>query len=375
MVGRVYANKFRQKRNKVNLKTTFLLILGFLFLLAQSSCSAQVAIEPTTTAALTPILESTNINTLAPTSTPTARASLTLIQTPDDTRQIRHSTVVANQTAEQAANLKPWSEQETQIAQFPSICEDINSVSSNISPDGKWFAASCGYKKNQTLTVQSKDGTKWILDFNDFVSSKTPEGVMGLLSPKFWSPEGNYLFFTIGLGYDGGGNYCFPYDRGSYGLFRLNLSTGSWSTVIPTTDSFPGYEIEFSPTGRRYGITLNGVMIVDLRTDKSIQIETDGTIERLRWSPNGKYLAYSLAKCDDEKVISSSVYIWDATTNQTEVLFKMDGVILKPESWIDNSTLRIIEERISDLNSLYTIYEYGIEPKNLLFTGTATPYP
>lgn len=359
----------------MNSKITFLFILGFIFILSQDACSAQVAIEPTITATLTPITEPTNINTITPTLTPTVRANFTLIPTTDATQQTWHSTAVAIQTAERAAYLESWSEQETQIAQFPSICKDINSVSSNISPDGKWFAASCGYKRNQTLTVQSKDGTKWVLDFKDFVSSQTPDGVMGSLRPKFWSPEGNYLFFTIGLGYDGGGNYCFPYDRGSYGLFRLDLSTGSWSTVIPSTDSFPGYEIEFSPTGRRYVITQNGVMIVDLQTGKSTQIETEGTIERLIWSANGKYLAYSLAKCDDEKVISSSVYIWDATTNQTKVLFKLDEVILKPESWIDNSTLRIIGERIINLNSLYTIYEYGIEPINLLFTGTTTPYP
>jgi hypothetical protein len=352
---------------------TFLFILGFLFLLSQSACGAQVSIEPTTTATFTKTPNP--IKTLTPTSTPTLGASLTSSPTVDSTQQTWHATAVAIQTAERLESMQSWDAKETQIAQFPTTCDDLNFYSSKISPDGQWFAASCGYKRNQTLRVLSIDGIKWVLDFEDFLSPESPDGISGALNPEFWSPEGNYLYFRIELGYSGGGNDCFPRERGAYGLFRLNLANGSWATVIPSTNSFPGYDIKFSPTGRRYAITLNGVIITDLQTGESTKMATNGTVEKLSWSPDGKQLAYSTASCDDEKVQSSSVYIWDSTTNQVQILLEMDEIILTPELWVDTSTLRIIGEEIKGLDSFYTIYEYSIEPQKLLFTGTATPNP
>lgn len=357
-------------------KRTFLfIIIGFLFLFAQTACSAQVSREPTATATLTktPNL----ITTLTPTLTPTFRASFTPTPTEDATQQTWRSTALAIQTEARATSMQSWYAKETQVAEFFIDCERVNSYSSNISPNGKWFAASCDDKENSTLVVQNKEGTKWVLEFKEFLSKDSPEGMWGAVSPKFWSPDGSYLYFTIGLGYSGGGNYCFPqpWDRGDYGLFRLDLLKGIWSTIIPSTAFFPGYEIIFSPTGRRFAISLNGVTIADLNTGENIQLGVNGIIERMSWSPDGKYLAYASAICDDEKIISSSIYIWDTTTSQFQILFEVDKMILRPESWISNSTLRIAGEEIIGFDSAYTIYEYNIEPRGLLLSGTETPNP
>lgn len=351
-----------------------LLVIVFL----QTSCTSQRVTEPIMTIAptetLTP-LEPTA--TLVPTSTQVLTASLTPIPTIDSTKQAWHATAIAIQATERAVSQQARDEKETQIAQFSIDCESINSYPSSISPDGKWFAASCGGKRDQKLVVQNTEGTKWILEFKDFLSPESPDEMPGSLAPKFWSLDGEYLYFTIGLGYSGGGDYCFPGhgDYGDYGLFRLNLKKGLWATVIPSTDSFPGYEIEFSPTGRRYAITTDGVRITDLQTGEVTKIETNATIERLSWSPDGKYLAYSVASCDEQSVISSSTYVWDTSTNQSQIVFKTDGIVLRPESWENNSMLRIIGEEILGGDAFYTIYEYDIQQGDLLFTGTATPYP
>jgi len=199
---------------------------------------------------------------------------------------------------------------------------------------------------------------------------------MGGLYPKFWSPDGEYLYFTSGIGYDGGGDDCFPSSRGHYGLFRINLKTGSWTTLIPPTDSFPGYGIEFSLTGRRYAATIDGVMMTDLNNGDVATINVSGIVEGLSWSPDGVHLAYSVASCGEQSVQSSSVYVRDALTNQTQMLFvATDGTLLKPEAWIDNSTLRIEGGKRVDLDMLYTVYLYDITQNSLLFTNTATPSP
>lgn len=100
----------------------------------------------------------------------------------------------------------------TKVAQFPSGCEGVDSHATEISPDGNWLAISCGYTRNQTLVVQNKEGIKWVLDYKKFLSPDilqygTP---MGGLYPKFWSLDGGYLYFILQIGYDGGGDDCFP---------------------------------------------------------------------------------------------------------------------------------------------------------------------
>lgn len=359
----------------MNAKTALLCIIVLLFSFVQNACGTQISIEPTTTVTYTESPE--QVNTSTPTPTPTLSASITMSPTVDATQQTWRATAVAIQTAVRAASIQSWDAKETQVADFSIDCDHVNFYSSNISPNGKWFAASCDDKANSTLLVQNKEGIKWVLEFSNFVSKESPEGISGSIEPKFWSTDGNYLYFTIGLGYSGGGNYCFPHpeDVGDYGLFRLNLKTGSWVAIVPATDSFPGYEIEFSPTGRRYAITINGVTVTDLQTGKTINIETNQAIERLGWSPDGKYLAYSVASCDEQSVLSSSLSVWDALANQTQTILNTDGTILRPEFWLDNSTLRITEEKISDSVTFYTIFEYNILQGNMVFTGTATPYP
>jgi hypothetical protein len=351
-----------------------ILLLGIIFL--QTACSSQNAIEPTIAITSTKsLVPPDQTATPAPTSTPTLLASLTPMPPIDSTQQTWQSTAVAIRKTENAITQQAVNDRETQIAEFSITCEDTSSNSTNVSPDGNWITASCGYKRDQTLIVQNTNGTKWVLDFKDFLSSETPEEIMGLLHPKFWDPASNYLFFTTELGYDGGGDYCFPQNRGDYGLFRLNVKNGEWATLIPATDSFPGYEIEFSPTGRRYAITLDGVMITDLQTGKISKIETNAVVERMVWSPDGTYLAYSLANCDEQNILSSTTYIWDASTNRVQVILETKGKMLSPESWIDNSTLRIIGKEISGLDWIYTVYDYDIAQRDLIFTGTTTPNP
>jgi len=349
-------------------RRSYFIVLLIFTLLILTACISQPATEsimPTPSDTFESLQPTT---AAAPTLTPTLMASLTPTPTIES-----YVTAIAIEK-EDVLNAETPDQKQTQIAEFSIDCEQMDEYTntSRISPDGNWLAVTCGYKRGM-LIVKSKSGTKWVLDFKNFLSPEGPQEIPGSLIPKFWSPEGNYLFFITTLGYSGGGNFCFPEERGDYGLFRLNLSTGSWSTLIPPTD-FPGYEIEFSPTGRRYAITYDGLMITDFRTSKVTKISVDGVIEKLLWSSDGTHLAYSVARCDDDSIIASSVYIWDSATDEAQILFKRDHIILKPEVWINSSKLKMIGAELYYFNFLYTIYEFDTETKNLLFTETATPY-
>lgn len=271
----------------------------------------------------------------------------------------------------------------TQIAQFPPACENTHSNMDDISPDGKWMASSCGYNRDQGLVVQNREGTKWVLAYKDFLNPdivQSGEVPIGTLYPRFWSPDGVYLYFITAIGYSGGGDQCFTRAVGDYGLFRLDLKNGTWMTLIPPIDIPFGFGVSFSSTGRRYAanMNLNGIiMITDLKTGEVSRINLDGTIEDVMWSPDGTQLAFTVASCDAKQgtVQSSSVYVWDALKNEKRILFTTNEMVLRPEVWLDNSTFRVIGEKFADGNTVYTIYVFDVVQNTVTFTGTATPHP
>lgn len=256
------------------------------------------------------------------------------------------------------------------------VCEEFDANAggySRISPDGKWFATSCGSKRNQTLVVQNQEGIKWVFQFADFLSSGLEE-MPGNFNIVAWSLDGQFLYFTKSLGYSGGGNQCFP-GHGDYGLYRVHLETGTVKTLIASRDDlFPGDEITFSPSGQYYAVDTGGVIITNLVTGKVTIIDTSGVME-MSWSPDGRFLAYSIASCGEAFVESSSIYVWDSSADQTHTLFSTKEMLLMPQSWIDNSTLRFKGEKWVDTDVLYTIFEYDLIGDTMTFTGTATPYP
>lgn len=265
---------------------------------------------------------------------------------------------------------------EATLEAFSNLCDEFETDSSQyvqISPDGKWGSISCGYKRNQTLIVQSQDGVKWVFDFTDFIDPSL-EGGMGKFTPLAWSPDNKFLYFTKLIGYSGGGNQCFP-GGGVYGLYRLHLETGTLVTFISSDGlQFPGDEIRFSPTNEYYAIDRDGVTIKNLMSGKETKIDVSGVME-MSWSPDGNFLAFSVASCGEALVESSSIFVWNSSTNQTQVLFSTKEMLLRPQSWIDNSKLRFEDETWVGNNNAYTIFEYDVTENEMMFSGTATPRP
>jgi Tol biopolymer transport system component len=264
---------------------------------------------------------------------------------------------------------------EATLEAFSTLCDEFETDSSRyakLSPDGKWVSISCGYKRNQTLLVQNQEGIMWIFDFTDFIDPSL-EGGMGSFTPLAWSLDNRFLYFTKVLGYSGGGNQCFP-GHGVYGLYRLHLETGTLITLIPSDDRFPGDEIRFSPKNDYYAIDKDGIQITNLITGTVTKLDVSGVME-MSWSPDGNFLAFSVAKCGEDFVESSSVYVWDSSTKQTQVLFSSEEMLLIPRSWINNSLLGFEGEKWVDNDYLYTIFEYDIKSSTIIFSGTATPRP
>jgi WD40 repeat protein len=356
-------------RNKVKAVFIFGILVSIL-----AACSGKVTTVPSPTLApmvATATLSPVELISVSFTPSATRTPIFTLSPTPDSTQQTWHSTAVAIANTERAMDEQRGAFMETQIAQFSVTCDQLGY--SEISPDGNWLAVNCGSKFNQTLIVKSKQGVTWVLKYKDFYIHEHS----GQFYTIFWSPEGNYLYFSASMGYSGGGDQCFPQQRGRYGLFLLNLDNGSWTSLVPATETFPGYKIEFSPTGRRYAIDIDGISIADVKSGDIIKLDVPGVMD-FNWSPDGKHLAYTVADCGESGLAkSASVYVWDSTTNRIQQLFTLsvEGMVLNLESWMDNSTLRVLAEKQVGLDTFFDVYVYDITKNALIFSGTATPYP
>ncbi|MCB9135551.1 MAG: PD40 domain-containing protein [Anaerolineales bacterium] len=346
----------------------FSLVIFVMLLSGCSEAQTSASVQPTLTIS-SPTLTLTLIQTLLETST----------KTPTDTPKPTVSPTQTPRPSTTSAPIPPTVPIATlnaraTIETLEDLCLEYKTDSNRaveISPDGEWVAIGCGYDTNQVMIIENQKDLKWVLNFADFLNPDLA-GISGNFSPMAWSSDGRFLYFTKYLGWDGGGNQCFS-GFGVFGLFRLHLTTGTLVTLLPT-DDFYDHKIRFSPTVEYYAVDLNGVRITNLETDEVTQIDVSGVMD-MRWSPDGRYLAYSIASCGDEFVESSSIFVWDSVTGQTQELFASEEMRLLPSTWIDDSILRFEGEKWLENKYQYTIFEYDLTQNGMIFSGTVTPRP
>jgi hypothetical protein len=186
----------------------------------------------------------------------------------------------------------------TQIAGFPFKCQDPEYYPLN-SLHGDWAVEICDDERDgkwdSTLEIVNKSGARWVLNYMDYFPSTLSAGDIGIgrLVPVHWSNDGQYLYYVLQILYSGGGQ-CF-YGFGAQGLYRLKLSDGTTSAVLPYSTSILGYLNAFSPTGRLLVYQgLGAPVIMDLKTGEKINFKSEyDQVGTFRWSPDGKELAFA----------------------------------------------------------------------------------
>ena len=223
-------------------------------------------------------------------------------------------------------------------------------MSPAISPDGNWVAVSCGYKRDPNLEIVDRNGKRWTLNYKDYllkeyiVDGHIP---IGNLYPKHWSADGRYLYFTSYIGFDGGGT-CF-YGFGAHGLYRIDVKDGAVSAVLPLSPSIGGYDIAFSPTGRRLAYQgLGEPVILDLQTGDKLTIKIEDEVAgNFTWSPDGLELAYSTCKSksngNDFSIEKSAIKIYSIRTNTSRTVLEIDETMFFILSWEKESIIEIAQ--------------------------------
>jgi hypothetical protein len=269
---------------------------------------------------------------------PSTQVSLTFTSTPSP------STVM--QTSVPANTIRPKNQRatmteqafdllSTNVASFSPACKASDFRVPSLSPSGNWLAITCGYAHDQTLEVDGKEGKRWILQLADYVPEDLVENgkfiTYGALLTAHWTNDETYLFFKPSIGFDGGGT-CF-YSFGAGGLFRLNLINGTVTTTLSKSNWGGGYDIAFSPTGRKMAYAYNSgqPIIFDLNTGEKDTIEVgDNSIGHLTWSPDGLELAYAACHANREGVEeNSSVRIFSLVSHTTKTILNVGRNILR----------------------------------------------
>ena len=263
----------------------------------------------------------------------------------------------------------------TQIASFPFTCDEDHRTL--LSPNGTWLAIGCGYSHDQTLEVVRQDGTRWVLQFSDYVHPEfmqdehTP---MGGLYPQQWTADEKYLFFSSHIHFSGGPTCCY-YGIGNHGLFRLDLTSGAVSVILPLRGSPSGYLYAFSPGGRRLAYVADPPVILDLRTGELTPFQVgEVDIGNLTWSPDGRELAYAACRstADYLKVERSMVRIYSLETGLSRTILELERIFIRIQSWDGDRQLRILLEDWETRDVSYLYYDWA---SGALITPTPTPTP
>jgi dipeptidyl aminopeptidase/acylaminoacyl peptidase len=338
---------------------------------AQPTAIPTIRFEPKFTPTTTPT--PTNDPSPVPSRTP----AITLTPAPSNTTD-------STQYAEETSAPLTEEAQSTLNAAFSYTCYD-NYAIDRFSPDKKWKVLSCEEEDIPKMVVENQSGTIWKLKYEDFLSLSKEEKERGIavsanLYPIHWSPDGDYLYFTSYGGAEGGGT-CF-YGFGVQGMFRLELQTGKVSTILALLppDDWNGYQVAFSPTGRRFSYSRgyaegkNSFHLVDVLTGEETTFATEQQNGTFRWSPDGASLAYSTSLCtnDPQSVIRSFIKILNIADLSTRTIAQSDTDFLTIDDWSAKDNLLTIERESYVVNEITTL---SLDPNKSIVISSASPTP
>lgn len=250
----------------------------------------------------------------------------------------------------------------TQQANFPSLCQDVETITGSISPSGNWIAFNCNVSLVETYEIENKDGKHWTLFLTDYLNTESAYESDDLDKYGFfatiWSKDDDYLLFNVYDMTDYGGT-CY-YGNGVV-LYNLDLQSGAVTPFLLSSNGAAAYIYDISMDGRKFIYHDNGIVIFDLQTNEKTTIAFDFHgigIGDFTWSPDGKSLAFATCQPDEDyfDVIKSTIEIYSLETHTLQT-------ILTKTDWCNI-------ERTND-DSKFFIY-CGIQPNPYIYDWSSS---
>lgn len=244
---------------------------------------------------------------------------------------------------------------------FGTLCNNsVNTLDSEISPNGKWMAAECYSENNgedSPLQIVNRDRSKdWKIYFRDFAKGDMEYGRKNIMVPYRWSKDENFLYVTSPSISSGccwmGGEYLL--------LIRLNLETGEQTNLLNGSDlgSFTISENErfllFTPvTNPPYDIRVLDLLSLKVKV-VNLQFQKDTDLKFAVMSPDENLIVLPLfQQVEFNTYRVDSIVLIDLTKNTQRLLVSdlKKGNELYPIRWMDKEKVLLSSLNPNDPNS------------------------
>lgn len=235
-----------------------------------------------------------------------------------------------------------------------------------------WATQISGGNQSSTIKISSLDGTQ----FDTLLTQDSPNPPSQLMA-QFFSADRQWLYFSkepIGLG----GYILFS---GASSLYKINVTTKEVVDVIPT-------DISEEPVGCLDAISADFLYVAEHCSQNIIRIRdltsggasifnppadiTSGSqlAGRARFSPDGKQLAYAIAKSDQDAEQGWVVVSDTGFDNSKVILTSQVGGYYTIAGWLDDQTLLVQSTNPLDCSpfcksELWTVKADGTEAKKV----------
>ncbi len=239
------------------------------------------------------------------------------------------------------------------------------------SPKGDWVVIYC---VGGVEGIYQKDDPSrhWQLSYHDDYEAKFShyEGFSGWLNPKYWSIDGEYVYFVARpANIDGG---CPIYDP-EQAIIRLNLESGEVSyPFAPGFNQF--YYFSFSPNGKYLIIFTNHAQAtaltqLDLISGAERQIPLPNSISaagNFIWSQDMNQGIFSARTSTDCANLTFALVLIDLDTFESQILINGLDTVQIPTEWKPGTNQITVKgydpSTYTDINSSFDISTKSFSP-------------
>jgi dipeptidyl aminopeptidase/acylaminoacyl peptidase len=256
---------------------------------------------------------------------------------------------------------------------------ELYPVSTLVSPDGTKRIQSYDWKTFDVVTTDGAVLWSFTYDINKFGADVALFMYEAGYVPKFWSPDGKYIYLTSLHGQDGSTKFFGNVFIDGKGVFRFDTETGKLDEIVP--EILAGYyAFSFSPDGKQLAYTNQTetpvtIKLRNLDTQKEQILLTTETevleIGSFGWSPQKNKLIFTTLEIVEDNKRIYSISVLDLNSLKVQKIIKNFDEYLNFKTWNEQGQVFYRDNKTYDGNP----WQLNLDSQELFPLATQTPWP